>query len=206
MTLAPVTDHVERGLSRLIEQYQGRPRLEAWVRSYLREVQALSDAAWDVLVSRLIDDSEGAQLDVLGKIVGEARGDLDDETYRVFIRTRIRINQSNGQPEDIIAVLLLIAPDTAYLFNEYYPAAMAVELLEEPGISPEKLLDLLLQTKAGGVHLTVVSPTADEDTRFLFGDADDPGVLTDTSMNGCGDADDPATFGLLSDAVTTGHA
>lgn len=58
MTLAATTDVVEHGLSRLIEQWKDKPRMRAWVASYLEEVQELSSAAWVVLISRLIDDAE----------------------------------------------------------------------------------------------------------------------------------------------------
>lgn len=202
MALSPVTDHVERGLENLIDQFKGRPRMESWVASYLKEVQALSDAAWEVLISRLIDDAVDAQLDVLGKIVGEPRNERDDDTYRLFISARVRINRSLGLSLDILEVLAIIASGTPKLVLEYYPAALLIEFLEETEHDPVLLFLMMLQTKAGGVGLNMIAPTTTPDMQFRWGDADDPDVSTTPSTQGFGDASDPDTYGLLSDAIS----
>lgn len=203
MTISPVTDHVERGLGYLIEQFRGKPRLEAWVRSHLREVQALSDAAWNVLIARLIDDAVGVHLDVLGDIVGEKRNVRDDETYRLFIRARVRINRSQGRPLDLLEVLAIIAGTTPRWFLEHFPASLLVEFQEITEHNPVLLFGMLKDTRGGGVRLNMVAPTTAADMQFRWGDASDPAIATTPSTQGFGDASDPGTSGLLSDAITT---
>lgn len=202
MPIVAVTDHVERGLSNLIDQFKGRPRIEAWVRSFLKEVQALSDAAWAVLISRLLDDAVDAQLDVLGKIVGEARNGREDEVFRLFIRARVRINRSRGKSIDILEVLAIIASGTPKLDLEYPPAAFLIEFLEVTEHDPALLFLMLSQTKAGGVRLNMIAPTTTPDLQFRWGDASDAELPTTPSTQGFGDASDPDTYGLLSDAVS----
>ena len=169
MTLAPVRDHVERGLSRLIQQYRGKPRLEAWVRSYLREVQALSDAAWGVLVSRLIDDAVGAQLTVLGRLVGEPTRHEDDERHRVVVRARIAVNQSNGHGNDILRVAKLLFQKPVRM-TEHFPGAMVVTVQEPIDVIPEIEQGMLDEAAAGGVRIDVHFHATPTDELFRFGE------------------------------------
>src|SRR5688572_13994483 len=105
MALTKIADHVEQGLRLLLDQYKDKPRLTALLSSYLNRVQELEDAAWDVRIKRFVDDAVGAQLDGIGRIVGELRQGRDDVTYRLFILARIRVNLSFGHADDVIDVL-----------------------------------------------------------------------------------------------------
>lgn len=197
MTIERVTSHVEDGLDLFLEQFKNRPRFAGWLKSYLRQVQLLDDAIYDVIVARLIDRAVGAQLDQIGRLVGERRKDRDDPTYRIFIRARILINRSNGTTPELLAILALVT-ETHFTFAEYQPATWGIEFDEEPEYDPLLLYTMLHQAKAGGVNLHFVSPTTTEDMQFRWssvGDVNDPD-------QGYGDAADPDTFGLLSDALS----
>jgi hypothetical protein len=155
MALARITDHVAQGLALLLDQYKGKPRLAAFISSYLRRVQELDDAAWDTLIKRYIDDAEGAQLDGIGRIVGEQRQGKDDATYRLFILVRIRVNLSFGHADDVIDVLNLVeAAD--FLLVEYYPASMVVDFATMPAIAPVVLIALARMAKGAGVRLQLL--------------------------------------------------
>jgi len=152
---APSKDHVKRGLARFLQQYKNKPNLAALLSSYLRRVQELEDAAWEVILYRLLDNAEGIQLDRLGAIVGRGRGSLADPEYLLAIRAQIRINRSCGSPEDMIAVAGLTLPaGDAFSYGEAYPATIVIQVL-----SPETdtvigvLFDCLIRTKPGGVRL-----------------------------------------------------
>lgn len=177
MSLAHVTEHVERGLSRLIEQYKGKPRLEAWVRSYLNEVQALSDAAWQVLVSRLVDDAVGEQLTVLGRIVGETNRVEDDERFRVVVRARIAVNSSRGRGEDIIRVagLLFARP---VILTEFFPGAMTLEVAEAIDFIPTIEHRMLEEAASAGVRIDVHFYGDDPEDVFRFDEGPGWGVGT----------------------------
>lgn len=200
MPLERVTTHVEDGLDLLLDQFKGKPRLRGWLASYLRQVQLLEDAIYDVIVARMIARAVGDQLDQIGRLVGERRLDRNDTIYRVFIRARILTNRSNGTAPELLAILALTTA-VHFVFGDYQPACWLVEFDAVLEYDPTIFYELLYRAKAGGVSLVMVAPTTTESMQFRFGDASASGVLTTPSNQGMGDADDPDTFGLLSDAV-----
>lgn len=54
---------------------------------------------------RAIDNATGATLDNIGKNVLQERGGMDDVTYRLFLKTRIKSNLSGGQIKTINEIL-----------------------------------------------------------------------------------------------------
>lgn len=73
----------------------------------------LEAALLALLTQRGVDTAIGAQLDVLGKIVGQARNGLDDDDYRRYVRARISANRSQGVAEDLIKVAVLVLGNLA---------------------------------------------------------------------------------------------
>lgn len=73
--------------------------------------QSLEAALQQLLTERSIDTAVGAQLDVIGRIVGQPRNGLDDDTYRRYCRARIATNKSNGTIENLITVTDLVVYD-----------------------------------------------------------------------------------------------
>ncbi len=179
-------DHVGQGLGLMISQYRGRPRLAGWLRAYLNQCQLLEDAIYDVLIKRLIQNAEGVQCDVIGRIVGELRQGLNDATYKIFIAARVRINRSRGNVTDVLDVYRMITATTT-IFNEYRPAGLFFELLTIPDHDPVLLYTLLHDTRAAGVLLSMISPTTDTEAfrPLNIGDANSPthavGDASDTS-------------------------
>lgn len=151
--------HVDQGLSLLLAQFKGRPRIQAWAKAYLRQCQLLEDAIYDVLIQRLIDNAVGVQLDTIGKIVGELRSGMNDATFKIFITARIRINRSRGNTEDVLDVVAIITT-TTLRFREYRPACLYMEFLAITDRDPVLIFRELHETKAGGVKLTVIVPTS----------------------------------------------
>lgn len=170
MSIYRKTDHAEEAPTLLLDQYKDKPRLKALLLSYIRRVQELEDAIWDVLTKRLIDNAEGAQLDVLGRIVGQRREGREDDVYRLYIGARIRINSSKGRADDILDVLALVeSVPTSY--TELYPASIAIEFLDATEAPPTVLIDLARQAKPSGVRIGIVVPNAPVDQTFAFSDA-----------------------------------
>jgi hypothetical protein len=73
------------------------------INKYYTALSEMFDEIIEVFVqiinSRDIDKAFGFGLDIIGDIVGESRNNLDDETYRENLRTKIRRNRSNGDIE-----------------------------------------------------------------------------------------------------------
>lgn len=107
-SLDKITDHLDKGLSALIEQYKESTNLKALLSSFVSRAQGLEDVSYDVLVKRSIDNAEGVQLDDIGAVVNQPREGEDDNVYRVRLRARIKVNISEGTVENLIVILNLI--------------------------------------------------------------------------------------------------
>jgi hypothetical protein len=174
--IALVDNHTEQALGLLISQYQGLPRLSGLVAAITNRLQEFDDCNWDVINKRLLDYTDrngnpahavGAQLDTIGRIVGQGRAGQDDATYLVFIRARIFLNKSRARHDDVIKLLRLVEP-AAFQYSEYYPCTVWIQFTEPPTVDAAVLAQLAKRVVTGGVQLFLVE-TAEEDG-LEFGD------------------------------------
>ncbi len=56
-------DVADDGVSLYISIYKNKPKFEAWLRSYLDEIQELETAIWEVINGRIFPTAIGQQLD-----------------------------------------------------------------------------------------------------------------------------------------------
>lgn len=155
--------HTTKALSRLIERWkaESHPNIAGLLASYLDQCQELENVIWDVIVARLPDYAEGAQLDALGRLVGQRRNGLGDAAYRAHIKARVRINQSFGQARDVIEMLRLVTA-SAFHLAEAGTAAFSIwfdEPTENTSIGRE-IPSLVKQARAAGVSAFVAMPVA----------------------------------------------
>lgn len=155
--------HTPLALSRLIERWkaESHPNLAGLLASYTDQVQTLENAIWDVIVARLPDYAEGAQLDTLGKIVGQDRDSLGDAAYRAHIKARIRINRSFGEATDVIEMLRLIT-SVRFHFREGAMASFRIDFDAPPETVAlaHEIPGLVAQCRAGGVSGIVTMPVS----------------------------------------------
>jgi hypothetical protein len=131
------TTHVERGLAKLLGDFQGKPIIKGILSSRLRARQRLEDAAWEVAFAMNIATGFGIILDRIGKIVGRGRAGLLDDDYRYALRTQIRINRSNGNPQDFVDIGALAVEDSdRFSFQDFSPAHILATYLDEPSSLP----------------------------------------------------------------------
>lgn len=105
-TLDYVDDWAARLRSRLYTQFRGKATWIAWCDEVLGpQFQDLEDAGQTLLTMLDIEASEGVQLDVIGRIVGQPRNGVDDPTYRLYLSARVLANRSTGTVEDIFKVM-----------------------------------------------------------------------------------------------------
>lgn len=107
------TAYVADALARLIQKFRDKPKIEALVTAAVSPAQDLETALWDLLTLRQVDTAIGAQLDVLGRLVGQPRNTDDDEVYRRYVRARISANKSKGLTVDLLRIARLIVDDPA---------------------------------------------------------------------------------------------
>lgn len=69
------------------------------------QIDTLNDTFYKIESWRDVDTAEGAALDLIGDNVGQRRGTVGDELYRVLIKARIARNSSDGTINSVIAAL-----------------------------------------------------------------------------------------------------
>lgn len=197
-----LNDHQTTMTARLIERWKDKPNLQVMLDSLAAEVQELEDAIIKTMLSRIPEFAEGVQLDLLGRIVGQLRNGLDDDSYRAHINARIAINQSFGLPDDLINIIRILS-DAGFSFYEYPIASMLfafLDPLETDGLAGE-ITTLLGQARAAGTRLLVTMPV-NRDTperNGFFGSYYDP---TLNVARGWGSYYDSTIGGLFGHAET----
>jgi hypothetical protein len=176
-------DHAAYAKSRLLEFYK-LPRMEAYLESIVGLLQPLEDLCWQLLEERYLEaisgngPAEGTQLDGLGLIVGESRGNADDDTYRAFISVKILINRSTGKIEELYDILVLLGCDT-YAVIEDHPAKIDVYATNVQYY--EKTRDAVLLWKPAGVGIgTLYFSTVSAANTFTLSDQYGTETFSDT--------------------------
>lgn len=160
-------DVEQRAREVLISELQ-RPRIMALVDATARRVQELEDAALDLRLVLGLDDATGGWLDRLGRIVGETREGLDDQTYRRFVRARLAINASEGGVEELLSIGRALGGGTA-LYHPAYPAAYQLTLVTptpSPASLDARLRQRITDATASGVGVALIIGSPDVDTIF----------------------------------------
>lgn len=110
--MALIPNHVQRAIALLAGQFQQSlldgeySRFQRLIRAFVTSIQEVDDVDQTLKFDHSIDTSVGVQLDGLGQILGLSRlPDESDDDYREKLKFQIFINQSNGTPEEAIAVL-----------------------------------------------------------------------------------------------------
>jgi hypothetical protein len=101
-----IDDWAARLRSRLYTQFRSATTWQAWCDEVLGpQFQDLEDAGQTLLTLLDIDDSEGVQLDTIGRVIGQPRNGVNDETYRLYLSARVLANKSTGTVDDIFKVM-----------------------------------------------------------------------------------------------------
>lgn len=83
-TQIPQIDHQDLAISRLIVQFRESENLVGYIRALLQEGNDLEQVFQDILTKRSLDTAEGAQLDIIGEIVGRPRTSEDSIAIPFF--------------------------------------------------------------------------------------------------------------------------
>lgn len=121
-----IDDITSNALDRLPTQFKGKERIEGMIAAFTDQLQEIEDVLSDLVEFRALDNAQGAQIDVIGKIVGEPRKGRNDDLYKLWVRARIAINTSRGTPEDLIKVFNIVTGSTRSHLHEYRPAEVEI--------------------------------------------------------------------------------
>lgn len=160
-------DHMADAQADLVAHLADKTRMAALLAALVRNLNSLEDATLEVLTGRSIYTAVGDQLDVLGRIVGQLRGTMTDQEYRIALLGRIFVNRGDGTLPQFAALLDLL--DVPYFtIYEFYPAAL--EANATGVLHPTVVGDLLFDLKGGGIGLHWVWSTYGEDEVFTLSD------------------------------------
>jgi len=135
-------------------------------------VQDLENTYQQLLINRSIDTAEGVQLDVIGRIAGQLRSGLDDDTFRRYVRARIATHNSDGTIEDLLTVasLIIYDEDASYIITQEGTATARLRVagVAVPDDLGEALTSFILKTKSGGVRIVVQWAVSEPDDVFTL--------------------------------------
>ncbi len=198
------TAHIAQGLDRLLTQFKGQPNFEGLLSAFLAQVQDVETMLYALIVERYLDTAVGAQLDGIGRVVGELRLGANNDDYRTSIRGRIRSNRGDSRVEDIYFLFTLLLPGStfrqqdgpgpaAFQFQIVTPLLPAPPALPSP--SPEVLAAQLRAAKGGGIHASMLFSQFDEANTFTTADG---AFLQPDNNRGTGDGPPSTVGGFLS--------
>lgn len=104
--------------------------IEKLLATIIAPSQGVEDALQQLKTERFVDTAVGAQLDIIGRIVGQDREGLGDLDYRRYIRARISANTSSGTYEDLLTVAFLVVYDetASILLTQEGPATLRLRV------------------------------------------------------------------------------
>lgn len=152
---SPIPNNIQQALARLLTQYSNAPNLQGLLKAMLSQIQGIEQVLTDMNNLRYIPNAMGAQLDLIGALVGIKRPPgASDAVYLQLIQGQIAINTSDGQPENAIQVFLLFT-QTSFVF--FYEEANAGVLMEGVWVPPnqaavDSLITTLQNTLPAGVR------------------------------------------------------
>ena len=189
-----ITDHADQAVARIPSQFADKPKFETLIRILTGPIQSIEDALWSILIDRRIKNAVGAQLDMIGRVVGQAREGYADDDYRMRLRARIAANRSSGSDEDLILIVRLFTHDDDYLVTlARYDVATIVVRLSGQAMTGDVARNLLgFLAKSAGVRLVLEYSTADDDDTFTFDGPEGTGYGTDP---------DGSDSGVMVDAI-----
>ena len=160
--------------------------IEKLLAALLVPMQDIENALQQLRYYRSVDTAEGDQLDVIGRIVGQLRLGLDDDTYRRYIRARIATHNSDGTTEDLLTICELVVYDDDAVYTLVQEGTATARLsVTEISLDPDLaavLFGFLNAARAAGVRIILTwweSPPA-EMFRFDAGPGFDVGHLAST--------------------------
>lgn len=133
-------------------------KLKKLVSGLSKHSQQLEYLFYNLAGRRLLVTAEAAQLDEIGRIVGEFPRPIGitDAEYRVLILIRIELNASKGEPETLIKAIKKITGGDVSIIESFPAAVIASTTGQDLTIGVSRLID---QMAPAGVALSLVQTT-----------------------------------------------
>lgn len=170
MSLTEQTDQVEQALRLLALQYKSKEKLEAYLSSFITQVQLLEAAFFDIYSLLDIDTQTGAQLDLIGRIVQRAREGRSDAEYRPWLKAQIAANLSAGRADDLLNILNILGT-TQGVWTTLPPAGFLIDLGLDTAENVTQIAGLIRQARGAGINGQLLYDTVAVGEEFRWADA-----------------------------------
>lgn len=148
----------------LPQQYKDAPNINAILEVLASPFEDLLTVFEDIKNLLSIDDNEGAQLDLIGDIVGEKRKGRLDVDYRKGIKFKIFKNTSKATVVDVVKIMKFISDASLVVYSDNPPASYTIYTNGKTLTSDiQVLMDKL---SAGGVSVIVYA--SDGEVPFIM--------------------------------------
>lgn len=169
-------------LMNMPEQFWNKPRIEALVKAFARQMEEIELMFTQLKELRNMETATGQQLDYCGDIVGLTRVQsalycedvdfdvIDDERYRLFVKYKALRNSTQCTYEELMAgcKLLFKADPIYYTESQEKPASFSLSL----GANMTDDLLNLLSSSAMAIRASGVEPRISYFSKEFFGFAD----------------------------------
>ena len=160
-----ITNHEQRAAELLIEQFQysrdlmDRPsRISQVLRTFVKQLQDVENAASDFTSAFNIFIAVGAQLDVIGVWLNTERLGRSDEEYRDELYYQIIKSHASGDPELVIRTLQRISGASKIICLEQYPAKISFFVNESVlADTEEHIIHAVHSVMPAGVGFSIIN-------------------------------------------------
>jgi hypothetical protein len=163
-------DHEDNFNSRLTAPFKDKATFQALARICGKYGNELEQVFADILTARVLATAVGKQIDVIGSIVGQLRGTADDDTYKLYIEARIKVNRSSGQVDELSEIAKLISGSSYASVEEDFPNQIYVHVLDVAVSSTVRgvMTSMLHDAKAEAIALFLHTNTSPPEEAFAF--------------------------------------
>jgi hypothetical protein len=172
--------------ARVYQQFADAETWDLWVRMLSVQFDDLERATQSLFRVLSIDDSEGAQLDNIGRLIGQPRTVTDDATYRLFLKARIQANRSTGSAEDIYSVMRALLGETIGMVLTT-STIRTIVLRVKGAIADSQAvygIEFLKDAKESGARTWLEWQVDDDDEMFVYLDGDGLGYGNESGVLG----------------------
>lgn len=169
----PALDNCLAAIAHLLEEFKGRPRIEALVCTLGDRATAIEQALINVKEFRSLSTAVGQQLDELGTLYGELRGGKTDDDYRRRLEALAIVVASKGTSNEMIDALVALdngfAPSAISLVP-HYPAGLIMTAQVPDGMQEvgEDFGRVLKKIVPAGVQFVLLFEYTSSETHFVW--------------------------------------
>ena len=135
----------------ILPQFKGKPVISAILKGPMTVLQDSLDVAVQIAHTLDLENAEGEQLDLIGKLLNVDRILKTDEQYKLAINVQIIINKSTGTGDSLIETLDSVVGAGKYNIIETFPAEVQVRLYESQEVLTAEIINAILPIGVNGI-------------------------------------------------------